>query len=63
MLERMFHLGELGTTVRTEILGGTTTFLTMAYIIFVNPAVLSETGMDFGASSGMTSPRRSPRSW
>ncbi len=49
MLERLFRLGEQGTTIRTEILGGTTTFLTMAYIIFVNPAVLSETGMDMGA--------------
>jgi AGZA family xanthine/uracil permease-like MFS transporter len=49
MLQRLFRLGEQGTTIRTEILGGTTTFLTMAYIIFVNPAVLSETGMDMGA--------------
>jgi len=49
MLERLFHLGEHSTNVRTELLGGTTTFLTMAYIVFVNPAVLSQTGMDFGA--------------
>lgn len=49
MIERLFHLGELDTNVRTELLGGTTTFLTMAYIVFVNPAVLSGTGMDFGA--------------
>jgi AGZA family xanthine/uracil permease-like MFS transporter len=49
MLQRLFPLGEHDTNVRTELLGGTTTFLTMAYIIFVNPAVLSETGMDFGA--------------
>jgi AGZA family xanthine/uracil permease-like MFS transporter len=49
MLERLFHLGAHGTDLRTELLGGTTTFLTMAYIIFVNPAVLSQTGMDFGA--------------
>src|SRR5262249_58888650 len=37
------------TTVRTEVLGGVTTFLTMAYIIFVQPAVLSAAGMDLGA--------------
>jgi len=49
LLERWFHLSEHGTTVRTEVLAGTTTFLTMAYIIFVQPAVLSAAGMDFGA--------------
>jgi AGZA family xanthine/uracil permease-like MFS transporter len=49
MVERLFRLSEHGTNVRTEILGGTTTFLTMSYIIFVNPAVLAETGMDMGA--------------
>jgi len=49
MLERLFHLEEQGTNVRTEILGGVTTFMTMAYIVFVNPTVLSGTGMDFGA--------------
>ncbi|HEX5219448.1 MAG TPA: NCS2 family permease [Verrucomicrobiae bacterium] len=55
MLERFFRLGENQTGVRTEILAGVTTFLTMSYIIFVQPAVLSgkmfgmETGMDFGA--------------
>lgn len=54
-LERLFHLTENGTTARTEMLAGVTTFLTMAYIIFVQPAVLSgtlfgiQTGMDFGA--------------
>ncbi len=40
-LERFFHLRELGTNVRTEILGGVTTFIVMAYIIFVNPQILS----------------------
>ena len=45
-LERYFELKEHGTTVRTEILAGGTTFLTMAYIIFVNPAILSASGMD-----------------
>ena len=49
MLERLFRLRENGTSVRTEVLGGVTTFMTMAYIIFVNPALLSQTGMDFGA--------------
>jgi len=49
MLERYFGLAEHGTTVRTEILAGFTTFLTMAYIIFVNPQILGETGMDKGA--------------
>jgi len=49
MLERLFKLQENGTSVRTEVLGGVTTFMTMAYIIFVNPALLSQTGMDFEA--------------
>ena len=40
MLERLFKLSENKTTVRTEIVAGITTFLTMAYIIFVNPAIL-----------------------
>src|SRR5438093_7309660 len=48
-LEDRFALAANGTTVRTEALGGLTTFLTMAYIIFVQPAVLSACGMDFGA--------------
>jgi len=39
-LERRFRLAEHGTTVRNEILGGATTFMTMSYIIFVRPAVL-----------------------
>ena len=49
MLSSYFKLRENGTTVRTEILAGITTFLTMAYITFVNPAILSDAGMDFGA--------------
>ncbi|HKV99699.1 MAG TPA: NCS2 family permease [Vicinamibacterales bacterium] len=49
MLERLFHLSELRTTVRTEVLAGVTTFLTMAYILFVQPAVLGAAGMDRGA--------------
>ena len=49
MLERLFQLNAHNTTVRTEILAGVTTFLTMAYILFVNPSILGETGMDKGA--------------
>lgn len=49
VLERWFHLAEHGTTVRTEMLAGVTTFLTMAYIIFVQPVVLKAAGMDDGA--------------
>src|SRR3954469_18791887 len=49
MLERYFALRENGTTVRTEVLAGLTTFLTMAYIVFVNPSILSAAGMDKGA--------------
>ncbi|UIP28648.1 NCS2 family permease [Photobacterium sp. TLY01] len=49
MLEKLFKLSENGTNVRTEVLAGATTFLTMAYIIFVNPSMLSATGMDKGA--------------
>jgi len=60
MLEKMFHLSENKTTIRTELLAGVTTFLTMAYIIFVQPAVLSgamfglKTGMNFGAVTTAT---------
>lgn len=49
LLENRFALAANGTTVRTEILAGSTTFLTMAYIIFVQPAVLGAAGMDKGA--------------
>ena len=49
MLERLFKLSENKTTVRTEIVAGVTTFLTMAYIIFVNPDILSNAGMPIGA--------------
>jgi AGZA family xanthine/uracil permease-like MFS transporter len=49
MFETYFKLSEHGTTVRTEVIAGVTTFLTMAYIMFVNPMILSETGMDHGA--------------
>jgi adenine/guanine/hypoxanthine permease len=46
MFERLFKLAEHGTSVRTEVVAGLTTFLTMSYIIFVNPDILSTTGMD-----------------
>ncbi|HEY9101154.1 NCS2 family permease [Chitinimonas sp.] len=49
MLETLFKLREHGTDVKTEVLAGFTTFLTMAYIIFVNPEILSATGMDLKA--------------
>ena len=49
MLEQVFKLGENRTNVRTEVVAGITTFLTMAYIIFVNPSILSEAKMPFGA--------------
>ncbi len=49
MLESLFKLREHGTNIRTEVLAGLTTFLTMSYIIFVNPDILGTTGMDKGA--------------
>ena len=49
MLEKRFGFNPKETTVRTEIMAGITTFLTMAYILAVNPNILSETGMDKGA--------------
>ena len=49
MLENVFHLKENGTTVQTEVLAGLTTFMTMAYILAVNPLILGSTGMDAGA--------------
>ena len=49
MLENRFHLRENGTTVKTEVLGGLTTFVTMAYILAVNPQILSASGMDKNA--------------
>ncbi len=49
MIQRIFKLKENRTDIRTEILAGVTTFMTMSYIIFVQPAVLNKAGMDFGA--------------
>src|SRR3954462_12356885 len=48
-LKRRFKISERGSTVRTEVLGGVVTFLTMAYIVFVNPAILSAAGLPSGA--------------
>ena len=45
-MEKFFKLKENGTTVKTEVFAGITTYLTMAYILFVNPMILSQTGMD-----------------
>lgn len=49
MLQTFFKLKENNTTVKTEIVAGITTFMTMAYILIVNPSILSQSGMDFGA--------------
>jgi adenine/guanine/hypoxanthine permease len=54
MAERLFKLRERGTSVRTEVLGGATTFITMAYIIVVNPAILSFAGIPRGPSTVAT---------
>ena len=48
-LEKLFHLKENHTDVRTEVMAGITTFMTMAYILAVNPSILSASGMDSGA--------------
>ena len=49
MLDNIFRLNVNGTNIKREILAGFTTFITMSYIIFVNPQIMSTTGMDFGA--------------
>ena len=49
VIERYFGIDGRNTTIKTEILAGLTTFLTMAYIIFVNPDMLAKAGMDKGA--------------
>ena len=46
MFEKVFHLKENNTTVRTEVIAGITTFMTMAYILAVNPNMLAAAGMD-----------------
>lgn len=49
LLEKLFKLKAHGTTVKTELIAGLTTFVTMAYIIFVNPNIMAASGMDAGA--------------
>jgi len=53
-LDKTFQLRERGTSVRTEVLAGATTFLTMAYIVLVNPAILSTTGMPLAGVAAAT---------
>jgi AGZA family xanthine/uracil permease-like MFS transporter len=53
-LEHYFEFKQLGATWKTEILAGFTTFMTMAYIVFVNPAILHETGMPLAAVTAAT---------
>ncbi|AFQ43322.1 NCS2 family permease [Desulfosporosinus meridiei] len=53
-LEKFFHLNELGTNVRTEVIAGITTFVTMAYILFVNPNILKDAGMPVTATFAAT---------
>src|SRR5690606_3898441 len=50
LLDRFFKLSEHRTSVKTELLAGLTTFVTMAYIIFVNPNIMAEAGIDHGAA-------------
>ena len=52
MLEKIFKLRENNTTIQTEIIAGATTFLSMSYIVFVQPAVLSLAGMDRKRKAG-----------
>lgn len=54
MISKYFHLEELGTTVKQEMIAGATTFITMAYIIVVNPKILEAAGMPFEASMAAT---------
>ncbi|MCB4791764.1 MAG: NCS2 family permease [Elusimicrobia bacterium] len=53
-IENYFNMQELKTTIRTEVIAGVTTFMTMAYIIFVNPAMIAQAGMDIGAAMSAT---------
>ena len=48
-LDRWFSIAAKGSSLRKELIGGTTTYMTLAYIVFVQPVVLSAAGMDFGA--------------
>jgi len=53
-IETYFEFTRLGTNWRTEILAGVTTFLTMAYIVLVNPAILSQAGVPLAAVTAAT---------
>ena len=61
MFERVFKLSEHKTTVKTEVMAGITTFMTMAYILAVNPSVLGSTGMDTTAVLLATKGKRTKR--
>ena len=50
LLERLFKLRLHGTTVKTELIAGATTFITLAYIIFANPNIMADAGIDHGAA-------------
>lgn len=54
VLERLFRIREKGSTVRTEILGGITTFVAVSYIIFVNPSILADAGIPKEAAIAST---------
>lgn len=54
MLDRLFHLKDHGSRPRREVLAGTTTFLTMAYIVFVNPGILAAAGVPFAGAATAT---------
>jgi len=54
IIERLFKVSESGSSIRTELIGGTATFFTLSYIIFVQPAMLTAAGMDFGAVMAVT---------
>lgn len=54
MLNKFFEIEKRNSTIKKEVIGGATTFLTMAYIIFVNPGILGEAGMDKGALISVT---------
>src|SRR6478672_10610442 len=54
LLDRVFRLADRGTTARTEILGGVTTFVAMAYVVVVNPAILQFAGLPPGPSTVAT---------
>ena len=53
-LDRTFKLAERGTSIQTELLAGGTTFLTMAYIVLVNPAILGQAGLPVSAVAAAT---------